>query len=264
MSFTESSIQFAPHGVSAAEANIFQQDEQPNIDRRHTIIENMPWTNVNKVHSEVDQSGYQIMDNVDSATVGISMQKNRAYSGLVLANAHVQEFSMPPRIELTSEQDISSSESSSEDDHVFIDSMRWQNQHRDDVGLLFRAGELNHGAALTSVVHSDAVHQDQSRDIPEVLGSEQQAEDQSTCAIDAQHDDCDEEQSLLVHQNTDSEGKSPVHLPLQSETSSSTSNENQQLTSYEHIWGYERVYHCDIPLESLLYKDCTKPEDTCS
>ena len=97
-----------------------------------------------------------------------------------------------------------------------------------------------------------------------MLGSEQQAEDQSTCAIEAQHGDCDEEQSLQPHQNTDSEGKLPVQLSLQSETSSCTGNENQQLTSYERIWGYERVYHCDIPLQSLLHKGCSKPEDTSS
>ena len=95
-----------------------------------------------------------------------------------------------------------------------------------------------------------------------MLGSEQQAEDQSTCAIDAQDGHCDEEQLLLAHQNTDSEGKS--HLSLQSETSNCAGNENQQSTSYERVWGYERVHHCDIPLESLLRKSCTKPEDTCS
>ena len=258
MSFTESSIQFAPHGESAAEASVVQQDGPPNIDRRHTIIANIPWTNMNRVHSEVDLSGYQIVDDVNNATAGISMQKNLAYSGLVLANTHVQESSMPPCIELTSEQDISSSESSSEDDFVFIDNVKLQTQHCDNVGLIFRTGALNRGAALnTSVVHSDTIHQD----TPEVLGSEKQTED---CAIEVQHDDCDGEQSLLAHQNTDSEGKLPVHLSLQSETSSCTSNENQQLTSYERIWGYERVYHCDIPLESLLHKDCTKPEDTCS
>ena len=196
MSFTESSAQFAPHGESAAEASIVQQNEQPNIERRHPIIANIPWTNnVNRVHSEVDlstcsSSGYQIVDNVDNTTVEISMQKNLAYSGLVLANVHVQESSMPPCIEPTSEQDISSSESSSEDYHVFIDSVRQQTQHCDSVGLLFKTSALNHGAALsTSVVHSDTVHQD----TPEVLGSEQQAEDQSTCAIEAQHGDCDKE-----------------------------------------------------------------------
>ena len=259
MSFLESSIQFAPPGESAAEAStVCQDDQQPNAGaRRHTIIANIPssqWTNVNRVHSEDDLSGYQVLDDIDNAAVEIPMQKNLAYSGLVLANTHAQETSMSPCIQLTSsEQDISSSESSSEDYHVSIDSVRQQVQQRDNVGLFFRTGSLNHSAALT---YSDTMHQDTPGVL--VLGSEQQTEEQSIHTAESQHGDSDEQQSLLSHHNTDTEGTLPEHLSLLSETASQcTGSENQ---SYERVWGYERIHHCDIPLESLLHKS-SKPED---
>ena len=211
---------------------------------------------MNRVHSEVDLSGYQILDDADNTAVKIQMQKNQAYSGLVLENTHVQEqeSSTSPCIQLTSsEQDISSSESSSEDYRVFIDSVRQQAQQCDNVGLFFRTGSLNHSAALT---YSDTMHQDTPGVL--ILGSEQQTEEQSIHTAEPQHGDSDEQQSLLSHHNTDTEGTLPVHLSLLSETASQcTGSENQ---SYERIWGYERIHHCDIPLESLLHKS-SKPED---
>ena len=212
---------------------------------------------MSRVHSEDDLSGYQILDDVDNAAVGIPMQKNLAYSGLVLENTHAQEqeSSTSPCIQLTSsEQDISSSESSSEDYHVFIDSVRQQAQQCDNVGLFFRTGSLNHSAALSSVVHSDTMHQD----TPEALGSEQQADEQPTCAVELQHGDSDKQQSLLSHQNADTEGTLPVHLSLLSKTASQCTG--SEIQSYERVWGYERIHHCDIPLESLLHKG-SKPED---
>lgn len=257
-SFTESSTQFAPHSGSTADASIVQQDEQLNTERRHTIIANVPLTNVNRVNSEANlstcsSSGYCIVDDA----VGILMHTNLAYTHTGLALVHtncVQESSTVACTELiqTSEQGISSSESSSEDDHEFIEHVRRQSQHCDRVSLPLRTDVLNHGATLTSAVHSDTTHRDTS-------DSGRQAEDQS-CAIEVQHGDCDEDQSLLSHPSANE--KEPEYLSLQRDSSSHTNNENQGLTSYERIWGYERIHHCNIPLESLLQKGGTKTEDS--
>ena len=36
----------------------------------------------------------------------------------------------------------------------------------------------------------------------------------------------------------------------------------ESLNSYERVWGYERIYHCDLPLEEFMAQKHDKGSDT--
>ena len=182
-----------------------------------------------------------------NATTGIPLQKNEAYGlGLVLENTQTPPFI---NLGLVSEPIISTAPMTTSDPHTTDSASKDEQISIYNGPQLHTAEQLNFCTTVenTRDHESDSEHQSyeqvcpyekvQPCDVEHLLVQVREGQHHQTPFLhnEVSRKDCNEDNM----DTTDSDDKTGTSPP-------------ESLNSYEQVWGYERIHHCDLPLEEFM------------
>ena len=195
----------------------------------------------------------QLQISGDATAGSVPLQKNEAY-GLVLENTQASssnaELVSQPITSQTATSNLHTSDNASKDEQTFTNN-----------GPQLHTAELAELCTCTTTEETVNTHDSESDSEHQSYEKVCTYEKVQPCNVD----------HLLVQLSKDEHHRQVPSLGSEvscnddsvdmdttmscSDRKTARTSPNESLDSYERVWGYERIYHCDIPLEELMPKD---------
>ena len=204
-----------------------------------------------EVHLQVDlPSQLQVYHNAEDTTAVVPLQKNEAY-GLVLeadtqATSSNAEVVSQPVTSQVATSDLHTSDTASNDEQTSTNN-----------GPQLHTAELTDLCTTTEeTVNTQDNESDSEHQLYEKVRTYEKVQ---PCDVDhllvqlreEEHHRQEPSQHGEVSCNDEGMDMDTTH----SDRKTARTSPSESLESYEQVWGYERIYHCDFPLEELVPKD---------